>query len=94
MALKLEEEPGLLYSVGVAFKDAAIRALDMTFHVKGMSDSLADHGQVLAKHLKMSARDAEAIELRKEELVKLRKELEDNGVTIEDKQDKTTWKYK
>ena len=24
----------------------------------------------------------------------LRKELEDNGVTIEDKQDKTTWKYK
>ncbi len=77
LALKLEEEPGLLYSVGVAFKDAAIRALDMTFHVKGMSDSLADHGQVLAKHLKMSARDAEAIELRKEELVKLRKELED-----------------
>ena len=24
----------------------------------------------------------------------IRKELEDNGVTIEDKQDKTTWKYK
>jgi len=24
----------------------------------------------------------------------LRKELEDNGVIIEDKQDQTTWKYK
>jgi len=24
----------------------------------------------------------------------IRKELDDNGVIIEDKQDKTTWKYK
>ena len=35
---------------------------------------------------------------RKEKNYKLadiiRKELEDNGVIIEDKQDKTTWKYK